>query len=304
MIILHTFENAFDDGDQYHQFIQRGPELLDSEALGSEMSLREFLERNIIEDSLISEEHPRFRELLERCLAAKAIDKLLDFAERIYVRDVVGEVDMKSTRFGEWTFDSKVIVPPSLRETVSDVWGEADAPYTKAWWNFEIANDRTTLGYWEWVEHMRETTKPLQLIASHGSLEVAFEDIHHLEHREHFDGDDALLILRYPAGDCDTVRWPNPNIQLLRGALYDARETGLIADVKSVLLPDGSEFFIDEPYWKVGDHVTWNDPDDGVCSRTGVLTKVTHLNDSDIRIVMEDGWEAEVCESELRRVEE
>lgn len=79
------------------------------------------------------------------------------------------------------------------------------------------------------------------------------------------------------------------------------RETGLIKDTLSVLLPDGEEFFIDQPYWKVGDHVTWHDPDDSKCSRTGVLSAVSELGDSKIAITMEDGWMAEVCESELQR---
>lgn len=157
MIVLHTLENAFDDGDHYHQFVQRGPNLLESEAIGSGIDLREFLNSYIIDDALIGEDAPRFRSLLERCLEAEAIDKLLAFAERIYARDLAGEVDMATTRFGKWTFDSKVLVPPSLRETVPDVWGEAAAPYVKSWWKYEVENNDTTLGYWEWVENLEES---------------------------------------------------------------------------------------------------------------------------------------------------
>lgn len=143
---------------------------------------------------------------------------------------------------------------------------------------------------------------PIQLIAVHGHLAVAFRDIQDLLLRTQYDGADAPLVFVYPAGDADPVAWPEPNLRVLRGALYDARETGLIAATERVRLPDGTEFYIDRPYWKAGDHVTWTDPDDGVCSRTGVLTKADYFNDSELRIAFSDGWEAEVCESELQRV--
>lgn len=143
----------------------------------------------------------------------------------------------------------------------------------------------------------------IQLKDIDGSLYVAWADIYSQTNKKCYDGDDAWLCYTYPSGDIDGVKWPNPNIKRLRGALYDAREAGLIPNEPTVRLPDGAEFSMDEPYWKEGDHVTWQDPDDGVCSRTGVLTKVEHLNDSDIRVTMEDGWEAEICESELSRAE-
>lgn len=64
-----------------------------------------------------------------------------------------------------------------------------------------------------------------------------------------------LLVCIYPAGDCDTIRWPFPQDstywtrdsweQALRRALFDARETGQIPDVTEVLLPDGTVFMID-----------------------------------------------------------
>ncbi len=60
------------------------------------------------------------------------------------------------------------------------------------------------------------------------------------------EDDPDLLLRRYSAGDCDTVRWPEPDLKILRGALKDAREMGIIADVSSVLLPDGTQFDIDE----------------------------------------------------------
>lgn len=306
MITLHTLENTYDDGQDYHQFVQRaGQSLLDSGALGSVNTLRSFLTHDVI--GSVDELHPRTEAKLLRLLEAGDINKLLIEAEKANMRAYPAGCCVNDTRFGEWEFDSLVIDPPSLREQQEDVWASAE-DFPRSDWQHEVANGDTHIGYWEWVEHMREAAKdadkPLKLCVIFGnSLGVAFEDIHDQTHKEHFDGDDAELLCRYSPGDCDSVNWPNPNIATLRGALYAARETGLIRDVKSVLLPDGSEFFIDEPYWKVGDHVTWTDPDDSVCSRTGILKVVDRIGDSDYRITMEDGWEAEVCESELKRVD-
>jgi hypothetical protein len=63
---------------------------------------------------------------------------------------------------------------------------------------------------------------------------------------------DPILLCRYPEGDVDSISWPMPanddanNWQsMLRSALYDARETGIIPNVAAVVLPDGSEFGID-----------------------------------------------------------
>jgi len=57
--------------------------------------------------------------------------------------------------------------------------------------------------------------------------------------------DNAILIYDRPSGDVDTIKWPHPNKDHLRGALYAARETGFIPNVEAVLLPDGEEFLID-----------------------------------------------------------
>lgn len=61
-----------------------------------------------------------------------------------------------------------------------------------------------------------------------------------------FASDDPILMVRYDAGDCDTIKWPRPNRQNLARALYDAREMGIIPDGSLVLLPDGTEFNIDK----------------------------------------------------------
>ncbi len=117
------------------------------------------------------------------------------------------------------------------------------------------------------------------------------------------DEDDPDLILyRYSSGDCDTVNWPNPNIKLLRGALFDAREMGVIADIPSVLLPDGTQFDIDEPYFQEGDRVVWTDPSDTRKKQEGFLTWVEYVGDFRLNIQLDKEWQAEVCESELRKL--
>jgi len=36
-----------------------------------------------------------------------------------------------------------------------DSWAE-DKTYTRADWHMSVANEDTQLGYWDWVEHMKE----------------------------------------------------------------------------------------------------------------------------------------------------
>jgi len=63
-----------------------------------------------------------------------------------------------------------------------------------------------------------------------------------------------LLLVVYPAGDCDVLPWPRPAsgywepakwASAAHVALFDAREMGeLPPDCREVLLPDGSTFAI------------------------------------------------------------
>ena len=48
-----------------------------------------------------------------------------------------------------------------------------------------------------------------------------------------------------------------------------------------------------------GDEVTWNDPDDGHCTRSGILSAIEFIGDDSARITFQDGWSAEVLLSEL-----
>ena len=86
----------------------------------------------------------------------------------------------------------------------------------------------------------------IQLIATDGQLEIANEDIADPGERRRFHGEDVVLIYRYPSEEVDTVAWPIINPKYLCGALYDAREMGWIPDESIVLLPDGTEFNIDQ----------------------------------------------------------
>jgi len=38
---------------------------------------------------------------------------------------------------------------------IINIWGE-DKEYPRSAWKYDVANDATNLGYWEWVEHQKE----------------------------------------------------------------------------------------------------------------------------------------------------
>lgn len=50
-----------------------------------------------------------------------------------------------------------------------------------------------------------------------------------------------ILLYVYPEGDCDTVEWPRPSIKVLDGALFSAREQGLINHDDIIVLPNGKQ---------------------------------------------------------------
>lgn len=154
MITLHTLENAYDDGNDYHQFVQRGTQhLLDSTALASDHTLRSFLVADVM--GALDEQDPRVYKVLAAVLEIGDIPKLLSYCERRNMVDIPGAGHTSETRFGEWTFDTVVIEPPSLRELQEDVW-DSDEQFTREDWQHEVANGDSHIGYWEWVEHMRE----------------------------------------------------------------------------------------------------------------------------------------------------
>jgi hypothetical protein len=48
-----------------------------------------------------------------------------------------------------------------------------------------------------------------------------------------------------------------------------------------------------------GDQVTWNDPDDGLCSKTAVIGSIEVDDDTVISIIWQDGGELECYAHEL-----
>ena len=99
---------------------------------------------------------------------------------------------------------------------------------------------------------METTVAPIKILVKDGRLFVSLHDYQ----KDHCPSDfemyskmftDGLVILTrtYDGGDCDTIRWPKPNEENLKAALFDAREQGFIPDLPTVILPDGSEFKID-----------------------------------------------------------
>lgn len=88
----------------------------------------------------------------------------------------------------------------------------------------------------------------IQLVQHDGDLYTKESDIVDELLKELYKGDERVILLyRYDAGDCNTMKWPNYDADLLRCSLYDWREAGVIPrDCQAVTLPDGTEFRIDE----------------------------------------------------------
>jgi hypothetical protein len=78
----------------------------------------------------------------------------------------------------------------------------------------------------------------IQLVAIEGRLYIPA----HGERR----GVEILVCYHLNSSDVDTIAWPDYNPKNLAGALYDAIEEGEIPDIRTVILPDGTEFDIDK----------------------------------------------------------
>ncbi len=48
-----------------------------------------------------------------------------------------------------------------------------------------------------------------------------------------------------------------------------------------------------------GDEVTWNDPENGACSRTGALLEIRYFGNSIASITFTDRWQSDVFLEEL-----
>ncbi len=90
---------------------------------------------------------------------------------------------------------------------------------------------------------MAISTQTVKLIDRDGTLYTAESDICDEITAKHFKGDEVCILIAR-IDDVNTIAWPNPDERELRSALFDAREMGMIPNVQSVLLPDGSEFRI------------------------------------------------------------
>jgi hypothetical protein len=168
MLILHTFENVYDEDHHYRQFAQRGPDPLEAVSLcGDPQTIRQFLEELHgeldLEDDAEQEEELRPdppenpNADLKALIAAGDIRGFLTRAEELALEQSGTTAEhVCQTHFGEWTHDTVELLPPTLREQVSDVWDNAD-DYPRSDWQQEVGNGDTLRGYWSWVEHMRES---------------------------------------------------------------------------------------------------------------------------------------------------
>lgn len=89
--------------------------------------------------------------------------------------------------------------------------------------------------------------KQVTLVVEHGRLHTQYSDIVDDLMRSWYTSN-PVIMCRHPEGDFDPVLWPmeKDSRKKLASVLYDDREMGMIPDVESVILPDGSEFFIEE----------------------------------------------------------
>lgn len=84
-------------------------------------------------------------------------------------------------------------------------------------------------------------SKTIKLLAIDGRLWFPTGDWINPEHP-------SLLIMRYPAGDNDTISWPLEKNEKrnLASALYDERECNIDYNYETaILLPDGTVFNVD-----------------------------------------------------------
>lgn len=172
MLILHTFENNYDEDHTYRQFIQRGPNPLDAVGLGEFITIRQFLEELRNELCLDDDpgpddywnEDPEFdgprtthNADLVALIDAGNIQGFLTLAQELAVKTSEPKVAHAcQTHFGEWEWDTvDVEAIKTLRETVENVWA-SDKEFPFSDWQHEVANGDVTTGYWEWVENQRD----------------------------------------------------------------------------------------------------------------------------------------------------
>lgn len=89
------------------------------------------------------------------------------------------------------------------------------------------------------MKEQNKMNSQIKLVVEDGTLHTLKSDIVDSMMREWYTGN-PLLLRRYDGGDVDTIAWPLVDAEGLAIALYDAREMGIIPDVATVILPDGT----------------------------------------------------------------
>lgn len=87
----------------------------------------------------------------------------------------------------------------------------------------------------------------ITLIAEDGRLCTPLDAVQDPDLKEFFSGNPAV-IYHHPEGDHDSIPWPMlpEHKRMLASALYDDIECGTIPPDRTVILPDGTLFNIDE----------------------------------------------------------
>lgn len=99
-------------------------------------------------------------------------------------------------------------------------------------------------------------SKTIQLVVDRGYLAFPHGGVSNADGKLVYDcfNEPSMLVYRYPADDCDTIKWPLPRakakreraIEQLAGALFDERECNPHFPVDATItLPDGSAFDFD-----------------------------------------------------------
>lgn len=94
-----------------------------------------------------------------------------------------------------------------------------------------------------------------------------------------------------------------------RGSVEDTNRHGPY-DTRYLALADAVEPYLegetgdeDEDDWRLklrkGDEITWNDPDDGICSRTGIIGAIEYPSEGIARVTWQDGGTTEMKISEI-----
>jgi hypothetical protein len=108
--------------------------------------------------------------------------------------------------------------------------------------------------------------------------------------------------------DGDSTRFINDISERLTGdkfglddITYSVMGVGINDSEVMIGLYGNPESILDElPYnLQYGDEVTWNDPDEGTCTRTGIISEIVWLDEETIDLTFQDGWTSQVRPEEL-----